>query len=136
MGEWSLATDNCAHWLGGFNNGGMHPLKTCNNWSDCPKSYLPDEFAVDFDRTVDMLGPFGGIPEKGCIHKGKCPSDSTYFSDQEVGQIAKCAFKAFDAKVGATFFWTAHNEIEPRWDFVKAHDNGWFERDSNTTEFL
>jgi|TARA_B110000285_G_C15043995_1_gene573304 glucan 1,3-beta-glucosidase len=67
VGEWSFATDNCAHWLGGFNNGGMQPKKTCNNWSACPKSYLPAEFAVDFDRTADMLGPFGGIPEKGCI---------------------------------------------------------------------
>ncbi len=21
MGEWALATDSCAHWLGGFNDG-------------------------------------------------------------------------------------------------------------------
>merc|ERR1719263_1160200 len=65
--------------------------------------------------------------------KGYCPSDSTYFNDQEVAQIAKCAFKAFDAQTEATFFWTAHNEIEPRWDWVKAHARGWFDRDSNAT---
>jgi glucan 1,3-beta-glucosidase len=67
VGEWSLATDNCAHWLGGFNNGGMQPKKPCNNWKPCPKSYLPEQFAVDFDRTADILGPFGPNPGKGCI---------------------------------------------------------------------
>jgi len=28
--------------------------------------------------------------------------------------------------------WTAHNEIESKWDFVNAHDLGW----TNTTEVL
>lgn len=110
----------------------MHPLKACDNWVPCPRSYLPDELAVDFDRTADILGPYGGIPEKGCIHKGKCPIDSTTFSDQEVGEIAKCALKSLDAHVEATFFWTAHNELEPRWDWVKAEANGWFQRDNST----
>ena len=68
----------------------MKPKKTCNNWVPCPaaNNYLPKEFAVDFDRSVDMMGPFGGIPEKGCIQKGMCPSDSTYFSDEDVSKIA------------------------------------------------
>jgi len=26
---------------------------------ECPYSYLPDDVAVDFDRTADVLGPFG-----------------------------------------------------------------------------
>ena len=28
-GEWSLATDSCAHWLGGFNDGKANYGKNC-----------------------------------------------------------------------------------------------------------
>ena len=63
IGEWALATDVCAHWLGGFNDGNTDPQFKCKKVS-CPKSYLPAANAVDFDRTADMLGPFGtGTPE-------------------------------------------------------------------------
>lgn len=36
--------------------------------------------------------------------------------------------KAFDRHVDATFFWTAHNEIEAKWDYVKAWDLGWIDK--------
>lgn len=59
IGEWSLATDVCAHWLGGFNDGNTDPQFKCH-MADCPESYLPASAAVDFDRTSsDYLGPFG-----------------------------------------------------------------------------
>ena len=29
LGEWSLATDVCAHWLGGFNTANTHPQYEC-----------------------------------------------------------------------------------------------------------
>lgn len=58
VGEWSLATDVCALWLGGFNDNNTPYAYECE-WVECPYSYLPDEFAVDFDRTADMLGPYG-----------------------------------------------------------------------------
>lgn len=35
FGEWALATDVCAHWLGGFNDGNTDPQFTCK-WVDCP----------------------------------------------------------------------------------------------------
>ena len=67
FGEWSLATDVCATWLGGFNDGNTNPQQTCN-WVDCPQTYLPAENAVDFDRTKDINGPFGsGTPTDVCI---------------------------------------------------------------------
>lgn len=50
IGEWSLATDVCAHWLGGFNDANTHPQYTCN-WKPCPYTYLPASVAEDFDRT-------------------------------------------------------------------------------------
>jgi len=36
--------------------------------------------------------------------------------------------KAWDRHVDATFFWTAHNEIEEKWDYVKAWDLGWIDK--------
>jgi hypothetical protein len=58
IGEWSLATDVCAHWLGGFNDGNTDPQFKCKR-VECPRTYLPSSHAVDFDRTADMLGPYG-----------------------------------------------------------------------------
>merc|ERR1719223_1498177 len=81
FGEWALATDVCAHWLGGFNDGNTDPQFTCE-WVDCPVSYLPEGVAVDFNRTAYILGPFGtGNANNVCIQNGKCSSDSKYFSD-------------------------------------------------------
>jgi len=80
IGEWSLATDVCAHWLGGFNDGNTDVQFQCKR-VDCPKSYLPDDLAVDFDRTADMLGPFGtGNKDVVTIKKGMCSTDSSFFN--------------------------------------------------------
>ena len=57
IGEWSLATDFCAHWLGGFNEGSGVPQFECQR-VQCPQSYMPTH-GVDFDRTASVLGPFG-----------------------------------------------------------------------------
>lgn len=129
IGEWSLATDVCAHWLGGFNDGNTDPQFKCHK-VDCPKTYLPDSVAVDFNRkTKDYMGPFGtGKPEDVAIKQGKCNNDSAYFTTGEVRKIAKCALQAFDRHVAATFFWTAHNEIEEKWDYIKAWDLGWIDK--------
>lgn len=58
FGEWALAVDNCAHWLQGFNDAGSKPQFGCRQ-VECPKSYLPAPFNVDFDRTADTHGPYG-----------------------------------------------------------------------------
>ena len=50
---------------------------------DCPaaNNYMPDQFAVDFDRTKAFNGPYGTEPKDDiCIQKGKCSSDSTFFN--------------------------------------------------------
>ena len=57
VGEWALATDVCATWLGGFSDANTDATRTCQR-VDCPYSYL-EEHAVDFDRTAAKLGPFG-----------------------------------------------------------------------------
>jgi len=53
-----------------------------------------------------------------------------------VRTIAKCALKAFDRHVGGTFLWTAHNEIEAKWDYVKAWDNGWIDKPTTQETML
>lgn len=82
VGEWSLATDACATWLGGFNDHNTVFQFECN-WVDCPTTYLPSPYNKDFDRSAAILGPFGEMDES-CIRNGKCPIDSMWFSDAEV----------------------------------------------------
>jgi hypothetical protein len=62
------------------------------------------------------------------IQSGTCSTDSEFFNSEEVKTIAKCALKSFDRHVDATFMWTAHNEINAKWDYVKAWDNGWINK--------
>lgn len=93
IGEWSLATDTCAMWLGGFNDFLIpyweHPGSERKNftesqmtcvWNDCPQSYLPEPLNIDFDRTSPIMGPFGDQRESSCIHNGKCSQDSAFFN--------------------------------------------------------
>ena len=122
VGEWSLATDQCAMWLGGFNDGPAEYSYACSS-APCPYSYLPAPYNVDFDRSAAVLGPFGGSPQT--VQYGNCFSDSAYFSDADVDTLGHCALAAFDEHVQAQFLWTARNEIEPRWSFPQAYDNGW-----------
>jgi hypothetical protein len=58
VGEWSLATDVCAQWLGGFNDSNTAYQRTCAK-VECPYSYMPQPYAADFDRAAASLGPYG-----------------------------------------------------------------------------
>jgi len=128
FGEWSLATDACCMWLGGFNDANNERQFECQ-WVDCPFSYLPDDVAVDFDRSADILGPFGTWePTEVSIQQGKCAKDSAHFSHKEIEKIARCALDAFDKCIQGSFFWTAQNELEERWDYIKSWDLGWINK--------
>lgn len=76
-----------------------------------------------------MLGPFGtGNKDIVTIKKGMCSTDSSFFNHDQVATIARCGLAAWDGSVNATFLWTAHNEIEEKWDYVKAWDLGWINK--------
>lgn len=128
-GEWSLATDTCAMWLGGFNAGNVGDA-TCERHS-CPESYMPpDMFNTTFDRdSVDILGPYGAddMSQIGIANQ-TCWDDSKHFSFEEVGQIAACTLQAFNEKIDGHFLWTAHNEIEDKWSYMNAFDLGWIDQ--------
>jgi glucan 1,3-beta-glucosidase len=122
VGEWSLATDVCAMWLGGLNDQPSPYVFHCSI-APCPYSYLPAPYNVDFDRSAAMLGPYGGTPQT--VQYGNCSSDSAYFSDADVNTLGHCALDAFNGLVQAHFMWTFRNEIEPKWSYVQAYDKGW-----------
>ena len=63
-----------------------------------------------------------------CIIGGTCSTDSGFFSFEDTKQLGQCALKAMDENLGAHFLWTAHNEIEAKWDYVRAWDLGWINR--------
>jgi glucan 1,3-beta-glucosidase len=60
VGEWSLATDNCAMWLNGFNdNLPGFPRLPCK-FKPCAESYLGDKQpGVPLDPNKPIQGPFG-----------------------------------------------------------------------------
>ena len=129
VGEWSLATDVCALWLGGFNDNNTPYAYECA-WVDCPHSYIPDkELAVDFDRSADMLGPYGQNT-LSTIQKGMCPTDSNHFPEEDIMTLGQCATYVMDDLVQGMFMWTFRNELEPRWSYVESYDKGWIKRTS------
>lgn len=134
VGEWSLATDVCALWLGGFNDNNTPLFYDCQ-WTECPYSYLPEEYAVDFDRTAAELGPFGSN-KRSIIKEGMCPLDSAWFDDDAVNYIGQCALEAFDDNVAGHFLWTFRNELEPRWSYKLAYDAGWIKHQDEAAKFL
>lgn len=102
-------------WLGGFNDNNT-PYKYDCQWVDCPTSRMT-KHATDFDRTAATLGPWGSNQESG-VRYGKCPIDSSYFSEADVQKLADCTLEAWNTNMQGQFMWTAHNELEARWDYV------------------
>ena len=82
VGEWSLATDVCAMWLGGFDDSNTEYQYECQSVS-CPKSYMPSPWGVDFDRNAPILGPYGES-DRSNIRNGQCLLDSSYFDENDV----------------------------------------------------
>ena len=68
---------------------------------------------------------FDEIEAKSGVHKGMCWTDSDHFNHTQVTQIAKCVSDTINNHFNSSFMWTAHNEIEEKWDYVKAYDLGW-----------
>ena len=134
VGEWSLATDVCAWWLGGFNESYNFDYQFPCEWVDCPYSYLPKELAVDFDRTVPLMGPHGSS-DRALIRNGQCARDSTFFSKDEVQVLADCMLEMFHETVQGQFLWTFRNELEDKWNYITAYDLGWLNQ-NKTKAFL
>ena len=70
------------------------------------------------------MGPHGSS-DRALIRSGKCAIDSPFFSKDEVQVLADCMLDMFDEKVEGQFLWTFRNELEVKWDYIKAYDLGW-----------
>ena len=130
VGEWALATDVCATWLGGFNdaNTDVDASRPCQR-VECPASYLASQ-AVDFDRTAAELGPYGQSGQNlssdhAIIKNGQCTIDSAHYGEDEVMRLGQCFMNIFNGAVNGHFMWTVRNELEPRWNYITAYDKGW-----------
>jgi hypothetical protein len=100
---------------------------------ECPYSYMPAPEGTDFDRTADTLGPWGEN-DRAMVRKGKCYTDSGFFSDQDVRKLGKCIADVYDEVVDAQFIWTARNELEAKWSYVQAYDKGWLKSNKKSAE--
>jgi len=130
VGEWSLATDVCALWLGGFNDNNTPYAYECD-WVECPYTYLDDQTGTDFDRTAPMLGPYGSNT-LSTVQYGMCPKDSTFYDDADVMTLGQCLMYIFNDTVAGHFLWTARNELEDRWNYVTSYDKGWIKNTAYT----
>lgn len=126
VGEWSLATDNCAMWLNGFNdNVPGYPKVECER-IECPEPYMGvGQPGAPPDKSKGAQDPFGEGGGSYVIN-GTCPRDKPFPDDLEVVRdLSYAKLNVFDQNTHGNFFWNFRTEFEPRWDYQAAHKNGW-----------
>jgi len=131
VGEWSLATDNCAMWLNGFNdNVPGFPKVACERVS-CLTSYMAKQHGAPPmpNPAIDSMDPRGSSGESFMIN-GTCPvSGDSHPDPQTVRALANAQLNAFDSQTHGNFFWNFRTELEPLWDYQEAVKRGWMPTD-------
>ena len=152
VGEWSLATDNCAMWLNGFNdNLAGFPRLPCK-YIDCPDPYMGDgvQPGTPVDPNKPIQGPFGtgmsgpiygqcpvgrdwlkessGNPQTG--HDWvKAPPQAPKRLDDTDNVMTHLAYKKINAFSGighGFYFWNFRTDVpEPKWSYLLALEKGW-----------
>nr|CCA27797.1 putative exo1 [Albugo laibachii Nc14] len=124
VGEWSLATDNCAMWLNGFNdNVPGYPKVKCS-MIQCPVygTYLGRGFpGLPLDITKASQGPFG-TGDSGPSY-GLCPiSSNSSFSQEDddhlKAQILRKQLNSWSVGHGY-YFWNFRAELDRKWSFLE-----------------
>jgi glucan 1,3-beta-glucosidase len=135
VGEWSLATDNCAMWLNGLNdNVPGFPKQTCRRL-ECLASYMGEQPGAPprLDPATDTMDPRGSGGESFVIN-GTCPV-SGHSTIDSVRKLAYAQLNVFDLHTHGNFFWNFRTELEPLWDYQQAVKNKWIPIDySNHSE--
>jgi glucan 1,3-beta-glucosidase len=126
VGEFSLATDNCAMWLNGFqDNLEGFPITSCK-YAPCPFPYIN---VKDFDRTKNIISPFGTGLSTPLL--GTCPYEGLLLIDDSQNEfLNKLLIKkinSFDTSHG-WFFWNFRTEYEKEitWSFEASLKNQYF----------
>ena len=128
-GEWSLATDNCAMWLNGFQDNLPGFPKVFCRYVDCPAPYTgADQPGAPPDRATGPRDPFGSgysMPMYGKCPTGQPWEERGYSEDEVMAAIARAKLHVFEGTGHGWLFWNFKTEIEDRWDFLRAHRRGW-----------
>jgi glucan 1,3-beta-glucosidase len=151
VGEWSLATDNCAMWLNGFNdNLPGFPRLPCK-YVPCTDPYMGEgQPGAPVDPTKAIQGPYGtgmsgpifgycpvgrdwlkessGNPQTGRDWV-RSPPDAPKHADDTDNVMTHLAYKKINAfsNVGHGFyFWNFRTDLdEPHWSYILALERGW-----------
>ncbi|CAB9518827.1 Probable glucan 1,3-beta-glucosidase A [Seminavis robusta] len=150
VGEWSLATDNCAMWLNGFNdNLPGFPMLPCK-YIPCSAPYMgTDQPGTPVDPTKPIQGPFGtGMsgPIYGYCPVGRdwlkessgnpitgrdwvrAPPDAPPKYDDTLNVMRNLAHKKINAFSGighGFYFWNFRTDLyEPKWSYMLALELG------------
>jgi glucan 1,3-beta-glucosidase len=151
VGEWSLATDNCAMWLNGFNdNLPGFPRLSCR-YIPCADPYMGEEQpGTPVDQSKPIQGPYGtGMSGP---HFGLCPVGRDWFkessgnpqtgrdwvrappqapkhlddTDNVMTHLAYKKINAFSGIGHGFYFWNFRTDLkEPRWSYMLALERGW-----------
>lgn len=149
VGEWSLATDNCAMWLNGFNdNLSGFPRLPCK-YIPCAEPYMgTDQPGTPVDPAKGVQGPFGtGMsgPSFGMCPVGrdwlKLTKDTADMNlmlhpptapegyddtDEVMTQLALKKINSFSGFGHGFYFWNFRTDVyEPRWSYMAALERGW-----------
>lgn len=117
VGEWSLATDNCAMWLNGFNdNIPGYPFVECER-VQCADPYMGSQPGAPppLDGGV-MLDPHGAGGQSTVIN-GTCPRDKPFPNEFDaMRELIKAKLYAYHNTHG-NFYWNFRTEFQYRWSF-------------------
>lgn len=149
VGEWSLATDNCALWLNGFNdNLPGFPRLPCK-YIPCADPYMGfDQPGTPVDPGKPAQGPYGTGMSTPIF--GLCPvgrdwmeesakdSGKTWMkappevpkgrdaSDEVMTNLAHKKISAFSGIGHGFYFWNFRTDLyEPHWSYMQALERGW-----------
>ncbi len=149
VGEWSLATDNCAMWLNGFNdNLPGFPRLPCK-YIPCADPYMGfDQPGTPVDPGKPAQGPFG-TGMSGPIF-GLCPVGRDWLveskrgsgtdwmrappdapagrdaSDEVMRNLALKTINSFSGYGHGFYFWNFRTDLdEPHWSYMAALKKGW-----------
>mmetsp|Transcript_21265 Transcript_21265/g.29818 ORF Transcript_21265/g.29818 Transcript_21265/m.29818 type:complete len:729 (-) Transcript_21265:108-2294(-) len=150
VGEWSLATDNCAMWLNGFNdNLPGFPRLPCK-YIPCSPPYMGlEQPGTPVDPNKPIQGPYGtGMSGP---HFGLCPVGRDWLkesngitygkdwmkapphappgrdaSDDVMTNLAMKKINAFSGFGHGFYFWNFRTDVqEPHWSYMLALEKGW-----------
>lgn len=151
VGEWSLATDNCAMWLNGFNdNLPGFPRLPCK-YVPCADPYMGDEQpGTPIDPTKPIQGPFGtgmsgpsfgfcpvdrdwpkessGNPQTGHDWVRAPPNAPKHLDDTDnvMTHLAHKKINAFSGIGHGFYFWNFRTDLDdPQWSYMGALARGW-----------